>query len=80
MARARLAHSDVPVDRSLLGDPKVRRSVRYALYRTLLKMGRIDASTIKVGRDPLDGPLADEGLPNDTTAIVRMSAMVEPLD
>lgn len=70
------AHADMPVPRQLLHDPATRLKVREMLYRMLAKMGTV--ANIQFARDPLDGPLAEQGLPNDEFAIVRAVADVTP--
>ncbi len=80
MARARLAHADAPIRRVALGDPAERYAIRERLYRMITRLGTVDPSSIRYARDPLDGPLAEQGLPNDEFAIVRISAMVAPHD
>jgi len=80
VARAKRAQVDLPVPRSVLALPYQRRAIRERAYRMLSRLGTIDESTIRFGRDPLDGPLAEQGLPDDETAVIRMSAMVAPRD
>lgn len=72
------AHADMPVPRERLADPAVRQSIREMLYRMLGKLGHVDRASIKFYRDPADGPLSEQGLPNDDTAIVRAVADVTP--
>lgn len=78
MPRAQLAHADLPIPRELLGDPAHRLRAREITYRMLTKMGTVDGSTLRYVRDPRDGMLAEQGLPNDETAVVRALAMVQP--
>jgi hypothetical protein len=80
MPRARIAYADLPVPRVLLADPAQRLRAREVTYRMLTKMGTVDGSTLRYVRDPLDGKLAEQGLPDDETAIIRASALVVPRD
>lgn len=70
------AQADLPIPRERLSDPAARMRAREVLYRMLAKMGTV--RNIRFGRDPLDGPLAEQGLPNDETAVIRAVADVTP--
>jgi len=72
------AAADLPVPRTALLDPTQRRRMRYTLYKMLTRLGRIDHATLRYFRDPTDGPLAERGLPDDDTAVVRATAHVTP--
>ena len=78
--RARPFRIDHPILRSELRDPATRKALRVHLWRQMRQAGYLDESTIRYVRDPLDTPLAEHGLPDETTAVVRMSAMVAPRD
>ena len=70
------AQADMPIPRERLSDPDARKRVRMLLYRMLTKLGTV--RDIRYVRDPLDGPLSEQGLPNDETAVVRAVADVTP--
>lgn len=68
------AHADMFVPRDQLGDPDVRKAARVLLYRTLMKLGRVERIQFTV--DPPDeGP---HGPPTDEMAVIRATANVIP--
>lgn len=64
------AHVDIAVSRHALAVPVARLEIRMRLYQAAVaEFGRV--RQIRYLRDPLDGPLAEQGLPTEETAIVR---------
>jgi hypothetical protein len=70
------AHADMPVDRGRLRDPAFRREIRMSLFRMLQKLGQV--RTVRYVRDPLDGPLVEQGLPSNDYAVIRAIGDVTP--
>ena len=81
MGKAIRAQVDAPVPREDLKKPGEKAQIRIELYREMRKLGVVDEPTIRYVMDPPDGPLQERfGLPNDDTAVIRMTAFVAPRD
>lgn len=74
------AHADIVVPRTSLSNPQERQQIRMTLYRTLMKLGHVDAVERYVA-DPPDGPYRDShagDIDFDKNVVVRIVGQVTP--